>query len=178
MTRRLGILTRCAIGACLLAALSAGAAIAATRYVTVSPTTAAPGARVTVEIHEYGGQWWGTDLYLFPASGLRDGQHCGEMPGAVHVAVITWTHDGLDHNGSAEFTLPALPDGAYLFGEELGSVIPPCAPSGSLTISSVGVPNTAVSRAASGVNPWLVAVLLVSLAIVVARPRLRARRGS
>jgi hypothetical protein len=129
----------------VLAAFSLVAVEGATRTIAVSPEVAAPGDDVTVKIHDYGGMFWGTDLYLIPAARYADGSLCSAMPGAIKVGVIAWTHNGLLHDGLARFTLPVAADGLYALGEQLPGVIPPCGPAGSITVSASRSPNTAMA---------------------------------
>jgi hypothetical protein len=120
----------------------------ATRSVTVSPESVAPGDRVTVKIHEYGGMWWGTDLYMVLASRAEGQGPCGAMSGAFKVAELAWTHDELVHDGLAEFTMPNQPDGVYLLAEDVPGVT--CFLGGTITVSAGGNSNTAMRRHATG----------------------------
>ena len=168
--------------ALLLTAIATAGVDGATHTWTVTPEVAAPGDHVTDAIHDFGGggaAFRGTDLYLILESRLTDGPPCSEMLGAVKVAVIVWTDNGLYHEGLAQFTLPVVPDGRYWLGEEVPGTTPSCIPSGLLTVSASRIPNTAMRDSAPGPRivltlAWL--VILVS-AIWIARARLGDGRG-
>jgi hypothetical protein len=86
---------------------------------TVTPEVAAPGDRVTVELHDnsYGSDR-GHELFLTREDEFADGPRCSDLPDAVKGAEIVWTHNDIEHDGVAQFTAPEIPDGRYALGEE------------------------------------------------------------
>jgi hypothetical protein len=132
-----------------MAVVTIGTTEGATRAWLVTPEIAVPGDHVVVEIHDFGGmlnRQQTTELYIIRKSQFTDGPACADMPGAIKVADIQWTDSDWLHDGIAEFSLPAVPDGAYWLGEELPGVTPPCSPAGSITVPVSGTPDTAIER--------------------------------
>ena len=164
----------------VLAAVASVTADGVSHYWTLTPTVAAPGDHVTDAIHDGGGSGAGTrgtDLYLILASRFTDGLPCSRMPGAIKVAVIVWTDNGLYHEGLAKFTVPIVLDGLYWLSDDVlgGS----CRPSGFLTVSASRTPDTAMHHPASEWGALLtVAGLMVLVACAsVARVRWSTARG-
>ena len=141
------------------ATLVAGTVLAATWAPVVTPSTAEPGDEITVTISAFGGgPGWGTDLYLVPSAAFLDGSDCAHMTGAMKAGSMIWTHDGLNHNGVAHFTLPHVSDGSYTLGLEK----PPCFFSGTLTVEA-GVANTAIEGNPKPHPLWLTTAVLLLL---------------
>jgi hypothetical protein len=161
-----------------LAGASTAIAQGATQSLNVSPAVAAPGDRVTFEDHIYGGGFYGTELYLILQSRYAEGSPCGQMPGAIKVATIAWVHNGLNHDGSATFVMPVVPDGAYILGEELPGVTPPCT-AAFITVSASRSPDTAMrdSRPSPRILLTLAGFLILVGAMGIARSRLGNERG-
>ena len=165
---------------CLLAAVSAAAVVGATRTWTMTPEVAAPGDQVTDAIHDWGGggaAFRGTELYLIAWRWLDDGRPCSVMPGAIKVAVIAWTDNGLSHEGLAQFTMPVVPDGRYWLGERIDGVIPPCATAGFITVSASRNPNTALAQPQPGSGTLLTMAGLIVLIAAVGVARVSLRRS-
>lgn len=155
MRRAGGRLVAAGIGAAVATSLLTWTTLAATSTATVTPSSAEPGDAITVEIHVFGGPISGTDLYLVPTDNAADGPHCSDMTGSVLVGTVAWTDNGLDHDGVAHFTLPAVPDGDYVLLIELGNVIPPCFPAGSLAVGGSEGPDTAMGVPSVPQGVWL-----------------------
>jgi hypothetical protein len=174
MRRAGGRLVAAGIGAAVATSLLTWTILAATSTATVTPSSAEPGDAITVEIHVFGGPISGTDLYLVPTDNAADGPHCSDMTGSVLVGTVAWTDNGLDHDGVAHFTLPAVPGGDYVLLIELGNVIPPCFPAGSLEVRGGEGPDTAMGRPAMPLGVWLM-VAGLGLFGVAAWARRRAK---
>jgi len=176
-SRRRVVVGRALAAAVALTSLAPLIAEGATRTITVTPLVAAPGRDVSVHLHDYGGMFWGTDLYLILESRYADGSPCSQMPGAIKVTTIVWMHNGLYHDGYAKFVMPAVSDGVYQLGEELPGVIPPCGPGGSITVSAGRNPDTAMNHPGLGrkIVPILAGVMLLLTAAGIAMRRVAPR---
>jgi hypothetical protein len=156
------------IGAAGATSLLAWSALAATSTATVTPSVAQPGDAITVAIHVFGPPIGGTDLFLIPSANAVDGPPCSLMLGSVLVGSVTWTDNGLDHDGVARFTLPDVPNGDYVLLIETGGVTPPCFPAGSLTVGGGEGLDTAMPSRSVPIPVWLTLVAFGLLTFLVA----------
>ena len=144
-------------GAIALVALTAAPVAGAVQRATVSPSVAAPGTSVTLEI-EITVKLPGADptkLVMIPAasmSSVPEAAHCDEIAGAVEVATIGWraspvtfgdaTYDGFA--GTATFAVPLVPDGEYVLAQNIDATRTGCHPYAKLTVSASSLPDTAM----------------------------------
>jgi hypothetical protein len=98
------------------------------------------------------------------------------MPGAIKVGVITWTDNGLYHDGLAQFTLPVVADGRYWLAEQVPGVISPCNPAGSITVSAGRSPDTAMARESGWGTLLTMGGLMILLASAAVARALLSRR--
>ena len=136
----------------------------------MSTTTAAAGDEIRIEIHDHFIAPR-KDLYMVLASAWEEAKTCGEIPGAIKVGVVEWTdlHE-LVSVGVATFTVPAVTDGEYRLGEDVGpNEIPPCASAGSLTVTAAVGASTAPHVPDAGSAPisrtWFVIVGLAAFTV-------------
>jgi hypothetical protein len=160
-----------------LAGVTTAIAEGATETITVSPPVAAPGDSVTWKDHIYGGGFFGTDLYLILQSRYADGSLCSQMPGAIKVATIAWVNNGLNHDGSAAFVMPSVPDGEYVLPYDLPGVIQPCGGGGSITVSASRSPNTAMAHPEPRWGTLLTLAGLIMLVAAAGLARARVAGG-
>ena len=149
----------------------------ATRSITVTPEVAAPGDEVSVALHDYGGAYRGTDLYLVLASSwVEVGSPCNLMPGAVKVSTIVWTDNDPYHDGYAEFVMPAVADGDYLLGEDVPGIT--CAPGGSINVSASRTSTDTAAKQPGSVRTLITVAGLILLVTAGALATRRLTRSS